>query len=475
MKKLLLFLAVLPIFSFSQTTITLIDFENGPWGTYVSCGPTSVCDLGSSYRTVSNIKVRATHGCPSLHTQGYSELGLTAFYSNVDGHAIGTGAVIEFNFKANYTYKITIKGGILDNILHMQMTNNPTYATDLCTFNTNAVDLSGTSNPFASFTSASFDINQNASVQFTLAQCYSYLWFSSLPKPGSDGGATAIKKVIIEEISPLSMTGPSSFCSGSVTYTLNGAQAGSNITWTSSDNTIATISASGNSATLTRTGRGFVTITATVNTVCSSLSVVNTISVGAPVSIQTTNQGCSGVYQTWLLSAVPTTNGSNWYWSVSYLGNDSQITIYSPGSPSTQVSVKGGGGVNLNFTDACGVAQQYGVTVYSTCGYGGYSYQISASPNPAKSNLNISFIPITEASNSTTDTGNTAPMHSLESKGKTIMSLYEVNTTLLARQWKYNETENNNYNLNITGLRKGIYILQVDRENQTKAIKIIIE
>lgn len=46
---------------------------------------------------------------------------------------------------------------------------------------------------------------------------------------------------------------------------------------------------------------------------------------------------------------------------------------------------------------------------------------------------------------------------------------------MLVKQWKHNESNTQNYNLNINGLRKGIYVLQVDRDNQTNVIKIIIE
>ena len=63
----------------------------------------------------------------------------------------------------------------------------------------------------------------------------------------------------------------------------------------------------------------------------------------------------------------------------------------------------------------------------------------------------------------------------MESKGKTILTLYDVNNSMIVKQWKYNEVKNKNYNINVAGLKKGIYILQVDRENQAKLTKIIIE
>jgi hypothetical protein len=70
---------------------------------------------------------------------------------------------------------------------------------------------------------------------------------------------------------------------------------------------------------------------------------------------------------------------------------------------------------------------------------------------------------------------NNAALKIVESKGKTIMSLFEVNTNMLAKQWKYSESKTPNYSLNINGLRKGVYVLQVDRDGQTKTTKIIVE
>jgi Trypsin-like peptidase domain/PKD-like domain len=105
-----------------------------------------------------------------------------------------------------------------------------------------------------------------------------------------------------------------------------------------------------------------------------------------PLSITSTRNGCSGSYQQWNLVNNTPNNGSNWLWSVDYLGTNSQITINTPSSPSTSLSVKGGGTVKLNYTDLCGAARTDGITVYSSC-----PPSFTVAPNPAQSDVTVSM------------------------------------------------------------------------------------
>ncbi len=276
----------------------------------------------------------------------------------------------------------------------------------------------------------------------------------------------------------LTINGPASICNSPTTYSLTGAPAGSTITWANANAGFANISPSGSSMTLIPTGRGFVTITATVSFggTCAAQSISRTISVNAPVSITSGLQGgCNGSFQPWLLTASPTSNGSNWNWTVGTTGTNSQIIIYTPNSPSAQISVRGGGTVRLNYTDACGIARQDGVTVFSSCP----QFRLAVSPNPAKNNLNVSLAAITDQDKTAEETETAAtsfrPKRVVRSKGQTVLSLYEMNTTLPVKQWRFNDTKNPQYNLPLQGLRKGVYILQVDRDNETRLTKVIIE
>jgi hypothetical protein len=244
--------------------------------------------------------------------------------------------------------------------------------------------------------------------------------------------------------------------------------------WIVGNPSLVTATPNGNSVLLTRNGTatGQTTISVNITGACGIRTLSTPITVGSPaISITSSLNGCNGVYQIWNLVNNTPANGTNWIWSVNYLGTNSQITIYTPSSPSTMLSVKGGGAVRLNYTDLCGVARTDGVTVYSTCG----GFSMAVSPNPAQEDINLSISSTTESKAAVTTEVNSTPIKTFDSKGKTIITLFEINTSTLVKQWKYNESKNPNYRLNINGLRKGVYVLQVDRDNQTATTKIIIE
>lgn len=248
-------------------------------------------------------------------------------------------------------------------------------------------------------------------------------------------------------------------------FTINGLSGGASVTWSLPNaNGNAVIDGCSTCPTINvkklADYAGFIDVIATV-TDCSTTypSVSKQIALGNPVTITSSLNGCNGVYQIWNMNNNQPTFGSNWYWSVSYLGNNSQITIYTPGAPSTMLSVKGGGAVNLDFIDGCGIPRQYGMIVYSTC-YS-YSYRVSVSPNPAKNNLLVSLDSLKNKNYTVKD--------------ETIISLYEINSNTLVKQWKYKDMTIEQFNLNITGIRKGLYFLQVNRANEISGTKVLIE
>ena len=66
-------------------------------------------------------------------------------------------------------------------------------------------------------------------------------------------------------------------------------------------------------------------------------------------------------------------------------------------------------------------------------------------------------------------------LRSFPSKGRTIVTLFDFNAATLVRQWIRNEVNGKQYNFNTAGLKKGLYVLQVDRDDETRTTKIIIE
>ena len=261
----------------------------------------------------------------------------------------------------------------------------------------------------------------------------------------------------------------------SSTYTIENLPISAAVNWSALPTGFVTLNPGpAGSVTITRVGTltGNVTLNATY-TCGSFVSASLVVSIGTPpLSITSTRNGCSGQYQQWNIINNTPTNGSNWSWSVGNLGTNSQITIFSQSSPSTALSVKGGGAVRLNYTDLCSAARTDGVTVYSTCGG---SFSVVVSPNPAQDNINLSFTQPDDGKTSIVAKTSAIPLQIIKSKGKTIMSLFEVSTNMLVKQWKYNESKSSNYSLNVNGLRKGVYVLQVDRDDLSEMIKILIE
>ncbi len=289
--------------------------------------------------------------------------------------------------------------------------------------------------------------------------------------PSNSGAQTTNTTSIANLLTPNGQTIPeTNFICTSRSYSLTGVPAGTVVTWQSSDPAVATITATGNPVTLTKVANGYVTITARVG---GCVVATKGIYVGSsPISIASTLQpGCNSGFQNWVLSISPITNGSNWNWSIGTLGTNSQINIYSPTSTTTNVGVKGGGAVRLNYTDACGVARQDGITVYSTCP----PFRLAVSPNPASGNIVVSMNdPLVEKAPTETQAA-ISPLRKIASKGQTVLSLFELNTNLPMRQWKFNETKGQRYNMSLSGLRKGNYLLQVDRDNQTQVTRVMVQ
>jgi Secretion system C-terminal sorting domain len=140
-----------------------------------------------------------------------------------------------------------------------------------------------------------------------------------------------------------------------------------------------------------------------------------------------------------------------------------------------------------NFVSSgCNVPMELSVIVQTSCGNSFPAgevialdcsgFRVSASPNPVSNSLNISLSAQTDVETNTKQPGEELKaIRSIKSTGKTVVTLFEFNTNMQVRQWTQNEISSKNYRFNVAGLRKGLYVLQVDRDNQTTVTKIIVE
>src|SRR5665213_2788787 len=191
----------------------------------------------------------------------------------------------------------------------------------------------------------------------------------------------------------MKISGPSYICT-SGTYTVINTPSGITSTlWSTSNPLVATINTSGVAS---KVSNGSIYVYANMTGSSTCTTTPSTISIPVGITRATLNASatpsCNGSIQTWVLSAVPGNFGSNWDWTVGYLGTNSQIYILSPYSSTTNVDVSGGGTVNLTYTDACGNPLSDGATVYSTCHSGNGATNYTVAPNPAQNDITVSGV-----------------------------------------------------------------------------------
>ncbi|BAU54146.1 S8/S53 family peptidase [Mucilaginibacter gotjawali] len=186
------------------------------------------------------------------------------------------------------------------------------------------------------------------------------------------------------------ISGVSAFCNTSV-LTVSPVPTGATVAWTVSPTGVVNVPTSGSSITISKVSQGWATVTATITGGNAGTLTANYAVTTYPActAISATMSGpCSNYYQTWYVSATPNMAGAtNWHWTVNGTPNG-VINIQSPYSQSTYVSVTGGGGIAVTYTDQCGeTSHTDGVTIYSPCGKAPAA--IVAYPNPASNQLTI--------------------------------------------------------------------------------------
>ena len=91
----------------------------------------------------------------------------------------------------------------------------------------------------------------------------------------------------------------------------------------------------------------------------------------------------------------------------------------------------------------------------------GWGFNINVSPNPANENLQVMITDEAEESKS------------LSKDEQIIMTLYYMNSTTIAKRWNFKNNQNN-FNLNVSNLKTGHYILIVEKGNYKQSEQIFI-
>ncbi len=124
--------------------------------------------------------------------------------------------------------------------------------------------------------------------------------------------------------------------------------------------------------------------------------------------------------------------------------------------------------LNFNGTGLCGPVSASRSFIQS----GGYA--IVASPNPATSDVNMNITDVADTTSAENSVKNNVATSS-NTAGITKIYLYDITSGSLIKQWTYQEMKNNNYKLNVSGVKSGTYLLKMERNNKSAATKIIIK
>ena len=151
-------------------------------------------------------------------------------------------------------------------------------------------------------------------------------------------------------------------------------------------------------------------------------------------------------------------NWSNSGYSVIYTANGASVdfTMSAPATAYTSRTTT----FTLNATTPCGqiINQTFNFTLTAS---GWSKFDITVSPNPAKGFINVTTEDISE-------------VKQLSPSENIVINIYNLNRTSLVKQWRYQSSQKQ-FNLNISELRRGLYIIEVIKGKFRESRKKIIE
>jgi hypothetical protein len=285
-------------------------------------------------------------------------------------------------------------------------------------------------------------------------------------------GAITTNTTNISALTPATFTisGPNSFCATSTAYTIPGLPAGATVTWSVSPAGIATPNTpNATSTTLTKAANGIVTLTAVITSCVNQTVQKNNIAVGVPPRPKIFDENgnevtsvsvCTNVHQ-WLCPTVdPQWGILEWEWE-KVTGNFNLIDF------ETCAQVLGflpsSGFISVRVRNACGWSSRTLITVQVNDCSGKAMKQktIRLFPNPAAGSVTLSA----EEPRSTTEKAH-LPAASIND-----VKIYDsFGNIKLYRKFTKQQT----VTLDVSGLPKGVYVLEVDTGNAQEHQPLVI-
>lgn len=263
------------------------------------------------------------------------------------------------------------------------------------------------------------------------------------------------------------------FCTGSSTYSLSGLPSNASVVWSVNKPNITSIPVPSNSPSvvLTKQGIGDVTLTATVTLCDQAVKTINKIIiVGAPQytyeivpSPISSYTECYKLNKTYSFTLQPTgtdpyfqSNGT-YQWFLTGTG----VLPSTSKTVSFQFTQVGDFTLTARPNNTCGLGpvSTYPEILHAALSCTGGHFTITTTPNPVANNLVVTI------ENESKE---------LNTEENIKMILNDFYTKQSVKQWQF-KNDHNQFNINVSGLKKGPYILLVTKGKSKEAKQIIIE
>lgn len=255
------------------------------------------------------------------------------------------------------------------------------------------------------------------------------------------------------------MTGNATLCAATGQYSVSPALCNATYSWVSSYTNIATVSPSGNPATVTKVGNGGTTLTATISNSCTggNITITKSIKVGSTSSSFTVSGPSSScANQTQYYSTNAPVGNITWSWPSDW--------IYQSGQNSTLLTIITGntsGSVSVSVPNGCSgtsTASTYTQISSTSCGFG-----ITASPNPATDNVTIAVAGLKNLANG-----------KFSKTGKAMIYQLKVTDPLgnVRKEYKYSSGTSNT-SISLKGFISGTYTVQAFDGTKWSSVKVI--
>lgn len=283
--------------------------------------------------------------------------------------------------------------------------------------------------------------------------------------PGNTGAITtnttnisALAAPVTVNPANLSISGAGLFCTGSSTYTLNGAPAGSTISWQTSNANVGSIPLPpyGNTVSVTKTGNGSITLTATIVGSCTKVTKQVTLGPVSP-TFQPYNAMCQSQPFTLYANSLPNTISHSWVARV----NSTDQTLTENGSWCVEVPANTLY-VDLSVTNACGTATKRQYIQYVNC-----TSAFSVTPNPTTDNVTVT---VAEQQNIRSVGKTNTPTDKTKTKMYQIIVADQFST--VKKQYKYSSGTSNT-TISLSGLMNGMYTILAFDGTSWSSVKVI--